>query len=92
MAAEKGMLHLVAPDSGKLQTSTLLGYAEAPIKIGTHEAISEYIVQAVREPRPLLISDTEIPPPQEESGQEIEDGAVQADAGALEGGYCEFLH
>ncbi len=77
-AAEKGMLHLVAPDSGKLQTSALLGYAEAPIKVGTHESISEYIVQAVRERRPLLISDTEIPPPQVESGQEIEDHPIRS--------------
>lgn len=77
-AAEKGTLHLVAPDSGKLQTSALLGYSESPIKIAISEVTSEYIVEAVRDRKPLLISDTEMPPPSLETGELIADHPIRS--------------
>lgn len=77
-AAEKGTLHLVAPDSGKLQTSALLGYSESPIKVGNSEVTSEYIVEAIRERKPLLIRDTDIPPPSLETGQLIADHPIRS--------------
>jgi diguanylate cyclase (GGDEF)-like protein len=76
--AEKGMLHLVAPDSGKLQTSAVLGYTAAPVKINAHEAISEYIVQAVRSRKSLLIRDTEISPPSLDDGRLIDDHLIRS--------------
>jgi len=76
--AEKGMLHLVAPDSGKLQTSAVLGYTAAPVKINTHEAISEYIVQAVRKRKSLIIRDTEISAPSLEDGRLMDDHPIRS--------------
>ncbi len=77
-AAEKGTLHLVAPDSGKLQTSALLGYSDAPIKVGGSEVTSDHIVQAIRERKPLLISNMEIPPPSLETGKLISDHPIRS--------------
>lgn len=76
--AEKGMLHLVAPDSGKLQTSAVLGYPAAPVKINSHETINEYIGQAVRRRQSLLIRDVEISPPSLEDGQLVDDHLIRS--------------
>ncbi|MEJ2263567.1 MAG: diguanylate cyclase [Anaerolineales bacterium] len=77
-AAEKGMLHLVAPDSGKLQTSALLGYAESSDRKDTGEQITVYIAQAVRERKPLLISNTEIPSPFPGDGDDPEAPTIRS--------------
>ncbi|MEA4910307.1 MAG: diguanylate cyclase [Chloroflexi bacterium] len=57
-AAEKGWLHLVARDTGKLQVRATLGYTDPRIRRLSQHRNVDYISQVVRERKPLLIYDS----------------------------------
>ncbi len=57
--AKKGMLHLIARDTGQLEMRAVLGYAETDPRIQKFSLLSGkgYVAQAVSKRKPLLISD-----------------------------------
>jgi eukaryotic-like serine/threonine-protein kinase len=58
-AARKGMLHLIARDTGQLEMRAILGYAETDPRIQkfTLPSVKGYVAKAVSQRKPLLISD-----------------------------------
>lgn len=66
-AAEKGMLHLVAPDTGQLQIRATSGFSDPRIVKFSMMKGQDFTAKAARERRPLLIRDaldrTDVPEP-----------------------------
>lgn len=56
-SSEKGMLHLVARETGTLEMRAMLGYSDTRIKKFNFQASHGYVAKAVREQRPLLLHD-----------------------------------
>lgn len=56
-AAEKGMLYLVARDTGALEMRANLGYSDPRIQKYSQYGMHEHIAKAVKERRPLKIDD-----------------------------------
>lgn len=58
-AARKGMLHLIARDTGQLEMRAILGYAETDPRIQkfTLPSVKGYVAKAVSQRKPLLIPD-----------------------------------
>jgi len=56
-AAEKGMLHLIAPDTGELEMRASIGYTDNRIRKFSVPGSKGYIATAVRERCPILIDD-----------------------------------
>lgn len=63
-AAEKGMLHLIAPDTGQLQLRAALGYSDPRIKAVTFPKTHDHLARVVNERKPLLVENMVIPPGQ----------------------------
>jgi diguanylate cyclase (GGDEF)-like protein len=63
-AAEKGMLHLIAPDTGQLQLRAALGYSDPRIKAVTFPKTQDHLARVVTEQKPLLVENMIIPPGQ----------------------------
>jgi len=63
-AAEKGMLHLIAPDTGQLQLRAALGYSDPRIKAVTFPKTHDHLARVVTEQKPLLVENMVIPPGQ----------------------------
>ena len=57
-AAEKGMLYLLAPDTGQLQVRAVTGYHDPRIQKTVLAQARDYSIQALRDRTPVLISDT----------------------------------
>ena len=55
--ANKGMIHLIAQDTGQLEMRASVGYADPRIRRIRIPAAVGYVAQAVREHTPLLIQD-----------------------------------
>ena len=56
-AAEKGMLHLIARDTGQLEMRATIGYSDPRIRKFSFPGSKGYVAKAVREHKPLLIDD-----------------------------------
>jgi diguanylate cyclase (GGDEF)-like protein len=56
--AEKGMLHLVAPETGQLQIRATSGIRDPRIRAISLPRSTDYAAKAVRQRRPILVSDT----------------------------------
>lgn len=54
-AAEKGLLHLAAPDTGQLQVRASSGFSDPRIVKFSLMSSRDYLAQAVRERRPVLV-------------------------------------
>jgi diguanylate cyclase (GGDEF)-like protein len=57
-AAEKGMLHMLAGDTGQLEMKAVLGYHDPRIRKHSVPSDRGYINQSVRDRQPLLVEDT----------------------------------
>jgi diguanylate cyclase (GGDEF)-like protein/PAS domain S-box-containing protein len=58
-SADRGMLNLIAPNTGKLEIRAMFGYKDPRIQTYTSSKIQGYAAQAVKEKRPLLIHDAQ---------------------------------
>jgi diguanylate cyclase (GGDEF)-like protein/PAS domain S-box-containing protein len=58
-SADRGILNLIAPDTGKLEIRAMFGYKDPRIQTYTSSKIQGYSAQAVKEKRPLLIHDAQ---------------------------------
>ncbi|HEY3344265.1 MAG TPA: GAF domain-containing protein, partial [Anaerolineaceae bacterium] len=56
-SAEKGLLHLADQDSGELKVRALMGYQNPTIQRSKRRKRPDYLADAIRQKRPLLISD-----------------------------------
>jgi len=56
-AARKGTLHLITPDTGQLEMRASVGYTDPRIRRIHVPGSAGYVVRAVREHTPLLVSD-----------------------------------
>jgi diguanylate cyclase (GGDEF)-like protein/PAS domain S-box-containing protein len=61
-AAKKGMIHLIAQDTGQLEMRASVGYTDPRIKRVRIPATVGYVARAVREHTPLLIRDLHADP------------------------------
>jgi len=59
-AAESGILHLVAPETGELQVRAAQGGEESRIRLFKPTAVESYSARAVRQRRPFLIEDVQL--------------------------------
>lgn len=59
--AEKGELHLLAPETGKLQIKATIGFKDPRIKKVGRTRWDDFPTRAVRERKPILILDNAIP-------------------------------
>lgn len=57
-AAEKGMLHMLAGDTGQLEMKAVLGYHDVRIRKHSGPSDRGYINKAVNDRQPLLVEDT----------------------------------
>ena len=55
-AAERGMLHLMEPDTGVLQVRATQGYSDPRISLLSLKKSPGYLVKAMQERRPLLVN------------------------------------
>jgi diguanylate cyclase (GGDEF)-like protein len=60
--AEKGMLHLIAPDTGQLEMRATIGYSDARIQKFTFPGSKSYVARTVQGKKPLLINDVQTEP------------------------------
>jgi diguanylate cyclase (GGDEF)-like protein/PAS domain S-box-containing protein len=62
--AKKGMLYLIARDTGQLEMRAILGYKESDPRIQRFTILKgkSYVVRAIKERRPLLIHDYQTDP------------------------------
>jgi len=58
-SADRGILNLIAPDTGKLEIRAMFGYKDPRIQTYTSSKIQGYSALAVKEKRPLLIHDAQ---------------------------------
>jgi diguanylate cyclase (GGDEF)-like protein len=56
-AAEKGVLYMIAQETGQLQVRVVQGYSDPRIKKTVLQQLAGYPAKAVREQKPLLIDD-----------------------------------
>lgn len=56
-ASQKGMLHLIARDTGQLEMRAVIGYTDPRIQKFNFQGSRGYVAKAVRERIPLLIKD-----------------------------------
>jgi diguanylate cyclase (GGDEF)-like protein len=56
-AAEKGLLHLADEGSGDLKVRAMMGYQNPTIQRSKRRSKSDYLADAIRQRKPLLISD-----------------------------------
>lgn len=56
-AAEKGVLYMIAQETGQLQVRAVQGYSDPRIKKTVLQQLAGYPAKAVREQKPLLIDD-----------------------------------
>jgi diguanylate cyclase (GGDEF)-like protein/PAS domain S-box-containing protein len=56
-AAEKGILNLMAPETGKLEIRALFGYKDPRIRTSTRRRIHGYTALAIQQRKPMLIHD-----------------------------------
>lgn len=56
-AAEKGILNLMAPETGKLEIRAMFGYKDPRIRTSTKRRIHGYTALAIQQRKPLLIHD-----------------------------------
>lgn len=67
-AAERGMLHLVAPPTGQLHARAALGFHDERVLMIKSLAGPGYPARVARERRPLLVDDTHLDAPAEQTG------------------------
>lgn len=73
-AAERGMLHLISPTTGRLQVRATLGFSNERIRVIHSPNSQDYSARVVRSRTPLLIHDAQaegLPEGSEEEHQEI---------------------
>jgi diguanylate cyclase (GGDEF)-like protein/PAS domain S-box-containing protein len=56
-AAEKGILNLMAPETGKLEIRAMFGYKDPRIRTSTRRRIHGYTALAIQQRKPMLIHD-----------------------------------
>jgi diguanylate cyclase (GGDEF)-like protein/PAS domain S-box-containing protein len=56
-AAEKGILNLMAPETGKLEIQAMFGYKDPRIRTSTRRRIHGYTALAIQQRKPMLIHD-----------------------------------
>lgn len=56
-AAEKGILNLITPETGKLEIRAMFGYKDPRIRTSTRRRIHGYTALAIQQRKPLLIHD-----------------------------------
>lgn len=77
-AGEKGMLHLVARDTGQLEMRAAIGYLDDRIQKFTFPGSKGYVAKAVRLRTPLLIKNVQTDPSIRYDGQIPEVRAIQS--------------
>jgi diguanylate cyclase (GGDEF)-like protein len=77
-AGEKGMLHLVARDTGQLEMRAAIGYTDNRIQKFTFPGSKGYVAKAVRLRTPLLIKNVQTDPSIRYDGQIPEVRAIQS--------------
>jgi diguanylate cyclase (GGDEF)-like protein/PAS domain S-box-containing protein len=77
-AAEKGMLHLVARDTGQLEMRAAIGYTDNRIQKFSFPGSKGYVAKAVRLRTPLLIKNVQTDPSIRYEGQIPEVRAIQS--------------
>jgi diguanylate cyclase (GGDEF)-like protein/PAS domain S-box-containing protein len=61
-AAKKGMIHLIAQDTGQLEMRASIGYSDPRIRRFRVPGSMGYVAKSVRERKPLLVSDMQADP------------------------------
>jgi diguanylate cyclase (GGDEF)-like protein len=77
-AAEKGMVHLIARDTGQLQMRAAIGYADSRIQKVNNLESGGYVAKAVQGRKPLLIRDVQREPALRYNGNISEIRAIQS--------------
>jgi diguanylate cyclase (GGDEF)-like protein len=77
-AGEKGMLHLVARETGQLEMRAFIGYSDPRIQKFAFPGSKGYVAKAVRLRTPLLIKDVQTDPSIRYDGQIPEVRAIQS--------------
>ncbi len=77
-AAEKGMIYLIAPNTGQLEMRASLGYSDPRIQKFTVPGSRGYVARAVRERKPIIIADGQTDPAVRLHGSSSEIQAVQS--------------
>jgi len=77
-SAEKGMIHLIARDTGQLEMRATIGYTDARIQKFTFPGSKGYVARAVQGRKPLLLQDAQTDPSIRFNGSIPEVRAIQS--------------
>lgn len=77
-AAEKGLLHLIARDTGQLEMRAFFGYTDPRIQKFSFPGSKGYVVKAVQERKPLLLDDIQSDPEVRYEGKIPEAHSIQS--------------
>ena len=77
-AAEKGILYLIARETGQLEIRATIGYTDPRIQKFAFPGTRSYVVKSVRESKPLLINEVQTEPLPQPTGEIAEIHAIRS--------------
>ncbi len=77
-SADRGILNLIAPNTGKLEVRAMFGYKDPRIQTYTSSKIQGYTAQAVKAKKPLLIHDAHMVTGQTDSTEPSEMSSIKS--------------